>query len=153
MTTEPESGSTFGSVPTKGDFMRALPAVILLLTLAACGADIATPDMSTVAGDYVLRTINGGGLPVVVINRVDLKLQIAAETLFMKPSGQFSDITHYIRSDSVGVVDLPADTLDGSWSIKGTVISYASGSNTFTGTLGGVAIIIEGAGLSFQYIK
>jgi len=100
------------------------------------------------------RTINGGTLPVRVLTQTNLTLDIAAETLFMTSGGTFSDVTHYIRSDSVGTVDLPADTLGGTWTVKGNVVSYsATNGSTFVGTFGGGSILIEGVGLSFRYIK
>jgi hypothetical protein len=119
----------------------------------ACGADATGPDLESVSGDYVLRTVNGGNLPITVLTEVNLKLEIAAETLFIKSGGAFSDVTHYIRTDSVGLVDRPADTLGGTWSLDKNVVNFSTSKGPFIGTIGGAAIVIEGNGLSFRYIK
>ena len=81
-----------------------------------------------------------------------MTLEIASETLFVKSSGTFSDVTHYRRTTS-GVVDTPADTLSGSWTAKGTVVTFTADGSEFVGTVGGAALTISGNGLSFRYIK
>jgi hypothetical protein len=133
--------------------MRAPIAVALLFALAACGGDSTSPDLASLSGDYVLRTVNGGPLPITIITRTDFKLEISSETLFVKPSGVFADVTHYVRTN-LNVVDTPADTLGGTWSASGTVMSFAGADGSqFTGTVGGAGLTIEGGGLSFRYIK
>ena len=132
--------------------MRAPTAVVLLFALVACGADSTSPDMTSASGDYALRTVNNFPLPVTVLTQTNLKLEILSETLYVKPSGTFSDVTHYRRT-TAEVVDTPADTLSGTWSVKGTVVTFIAGNSTFTGTMGGVSILIEGDGLAFRYIK
>ena len=133
--------------------MRAPIAAALLVALAACGGDSTSPDMTSLSGDYVLRTVNGGALPITVLTNGNLKLEIASETLFVKSSGAFSDVTHYRRT-IVEVVDTPADTLGGTWSSKGTVVNFSGADGSlFTGAVGGAALVIEGNGLSFRYIK
>jgi len=132
--------------------MRAPIAVTLLVALAACGGDSTSPDMASLSGDYVLRSVNGGALPITVLTNGSLKLEITSETLFVKSAGTFSDVTHYRRTN-VDVVDTPADTLSGTWSSKGTVVTFSAGGSEFIGTVGGAALVIEGSGLSFRYIK
>ena len=58
----------------------------------------------------MLRTINGGALPVTVLTRADFQLDITAETLYVKPDGVFTDVTHYRRTN-IGVIEL---TIEGS---------------------------------------
>jgi len=133
--------------------MRAPIAVALLVALAACGGDSTSPDMTSLSGDYVLRTVNGGALPITVLTNGNLVLEITSETLFVKSSGSFSDVTHYRRTN-LGVIDTPADTLGGTWSAKGEVVNFsAADGSQFVGTVGGAALVIEGNGLSFRYIK
>lgn len=133
--------------------MRAPFAVALFVVLAACGGDSTSPDVTSLSGDYVLRTVNGGALPITVLTNGNLKLEITSETLFVKSSAVFLDVTHYKRTN-LDVIDTPADTLGGTWSAKGTVVNFAgSDGSQFIGTVGGAALVIEGNGLSFQYIK
>jgi hypothetical protein len=105
-------------------------AVLLTFLVLGCGSDSTAPDLTATSGNYVLRTINGSALPVTVLARTNFQLDITAETLFAQPSGDFTDVTHY-RRDTLGVVDLPADTLGGRWTVRGSVVSFTSIAGNF----------------------
>jgi hypothetical protein len=133
--------------------MRKLAALTMLVAAIACGDSTTAPDLTDSAGNYVMRTINGNPLPFTVLTTAEVKLEIAAETLFMSTNGRFSDVTRYRRT-AVGTVDFPADTLGGEWTIKGQTVSLkATNGFLFTANLVGNTLTIDGNGLAFVYTK
>ena len=133
--------------------MRKLPVVLIAAVIAAaCGDSSTGPDLASSAGNYAMRSINGALLPFTLLTTADVKLEITSDTLYLTTNGHFADIGHYRRT-TLGVVDFPADTLAGDWTIRGTTLSMTSPQGTFTGNLVGNTLTIEGAGISSVYTK
>ena len=133
--------------------MRWLASATLgLLAIAAC-SNVIAPDLTTYAGDYTLRMINDGTLPYAVLQQTDLKLEITADTMSMTTNGVFRDITHYRRT-RVTVIDYPADTLNGSWTVRGQTITFTAQSGAiFAGTVGVSSFSIIGSATTSIYRK
>lgn len=133
--------------------MRKLSAALLLVIAIACGDSGTTPDLSASAGNYVLRSINSNPLPFTLLTTADVKLELTADTIYMTTNGRFSDVTRYRRT-TIGVVDFPADTLGGDWTLKGSTVSFrATTGDLFTANLAGNTLTIEGSGISSVYTK
>ena len=106
-----------------------------------------------VCGRHALRTINDGTLPYAVLQQTDLKLEITADTMSMTTNGVFRDITHYRRT-RVTVIDYPADTLNGSWTMRGQTITFTAQSGAiFAGTVGVSSFSIIGSATTSIYRK
>ncbi len=133
--------------------MRTLPVALLLVAALACGDSTAAPDLTDSAGNYAMRTINGNVLPFTVLTTADVKLEITSDTIYMTTNGRFRDVGHYRRTRA-GVVDFPADTLDGDWTIRGQTVSMTSNTGfAFQGNLVGNTLTIEGTGVTSVYTK
>ena len=104
---------------------RLFPGILLATALLACSADTITEDRTPYAGDYQLRTINGFPLPYAVIQSTAQTLEITDETFSLAASGAFVDITHYRRTRSP-TVEFPADTLRGTFTVRGQTVNFTS---------------------------
>ena len=134
--------------------MRTLPAAALLLVAAiACKDATTAPDLTEYAGNYVMRTINGNALPFTVLTTTDVKLEITSDTMFLSSNGAFRDVTRYRRTTN-GVVDLPADTLLGDWTIRGQTVTISTDNGfEFRANLVGNTMTIEGTGVTTVYTR
>ena len=134
--------------------MRRLAAGILVsFAIVACGSDAIAPDLTPYAGSYTLRSINDFPLPYAVLQQTDLKLEVTADTMVMTTSGSFKDITHYRRTRTAAI-DFPADTLNGSWTVRGQTITFtAQTGGVFSGNIGVTSFSIVGSATTSIYSK
>jgi hypothetical protein len=133
--------------------MRRLSFVALAVIIVACD----TAPTGTVnpedAGNYVLRSINDTLLPYTLLNNSSIQLSVVSDTIFMGVDGRFVDRTHYRRVLN-GVTDFPADTLSGTWTVKGATVAFTSSTGeNFAATLSAQQLIMVGGGLKSTYTK
>ena len=132
--------------------MRRTAVLLGLIAAAAC-ADATAPDLTPYAGNYTLRTINGGPLPYAVLQAPDVKLEITADTIVLTTNGRFADLTHYRRARSTGI-DFPADTLNGAWTVRGQTITFtAQAGDIFSGTITGTTFSLVGNATTSVYAR
>ena len=132
---------------------RSSIGVLLVVALLACNAEQISADPSAFAGDYLLRSINGNALPYALANTATLTLTETSETFSLLSSGNFVDITHYQRTQN-GVTDAPADTLMGTFVVRGQTINFTdTKGDLFAGTMGTSDFTVEGSSTVFYYSK
>jgi hypothetical protein len=132
---------------------RSSIGIIFATALLACSASTITDDLTPYAGDYTLRSINGFPLPYAIQQTTALTLEELDETFTLTTSGGFVDITHYRRTQNP-IVDFPADTLRGTFTVRGQTANFTtSAGDLFTGTMGTSQFSIEGSSAIFIYQK
>ncbi|MEP6618505.1 MAG: hypothetical protein ABJE47_04290 [bacterium] len=133
--------------------MRKHIAVILAtFAIVACDS-VTAPDLTTFAGNYALRSVNDTVLPYTVIQQSAYSLAITADTIFMSVNGIFVDVTHY-KQNTNDVIDFPADSLGGEWTVDGTTVTFhATSGQIFSGDIGSSTITIIGAGAKAIYSR
>lgn len=134
--------------------IRILPVALVLVAAIACKESItASGDRTEYAGNYAMQSINGGALPFTVLTTDDVKLEITYDTIYLSTSGNFRDVTRYRRTTK-GVVDYPADTLDGNWTVRGQTVTMDSNTGfTFQGNVAGNTLTILGTGITTVYAR
>ena len=132
--------------------MRQIATAVVVCGIIACGAST-SPDLTSSAGNYSLRSINDSVLPFTVQTRADYRLEITSDTIRMALNGEFTDVTHY-RETSGTAIGYPADSLGGAWTIQGqTVLFTATTGDIFNGNLSGSTLTIIGSAYKAIYSK
>ena len=133
---------------------RLLAAVLFTAAVAACDTSPTnSTDLSADAGNYALRTLNDTVLPYTILNTATLRLEVLGDTLFLGVNGSFTDRTHYRRTQN-SVIDFPADTTSGSWSERGSTVTFkATSGEVFVANFVGSQLVIVGSGLRAVYTK
>jgi hypothetical protein len=132
---------------------RSSLGIIFATALLACSADTITDDVTPYAGDYTLRSVNGFPLPYAIAITTDETLEITDETFSLISTGEFVDITHYRRTRTP-TVDFPADTLRGTFTVRGQTANFTdTAGDVFTGTMGTSQFSIEGTSTVLLYQK
>ena len=134
--------------------MRRLSLGILFVTaLLACSASTITDDLTPYGGDYTLRSVNGFPLPYAIQKTTAITLEITDEAFSLTSSGSFLDITHYRRTQNP-IVDFPADTLRGTYTVRGQTANFTTNAGSvFTGTMGNSQFSIQGSSTILLYQK
>jgi hypothetical protein len=139
--------------PESSRMRRSSAGFLLAVVLLGCAADGITADVSAYAGDYTLRSINGNTLPYAVQNTPTRTLAITSETFTLLATGSFVDITHYQDTQN-SVVTYPADTLRGTFTVRGQTADFTtSKGDLFSGTMGAAQFTIEGSATVSLYSK
>ncbi|CAN5132092.1 hypothetical protein BH09GEM1_BH09GEM1_13740 [soil metagenome] len=132
---------------------RSSLGILFAFALFACRADVITDDVTSYAGDYTLRTVNGFVLPYAVLKTTSVTLEITDETFSLSSGGSFTDVTHYRRTENP-TVTFPSDTLRGTFTVRGQTASFTtSKGDLFSGTIGASEFTVEGSSTIFYYKK
>ena len=76
--------------------MRRIAACLLLIAAAACGGDSPTqPTPASVAGVWNLQTVNGSGLPFILAQLENDKVELTDDVLNVSENGTFTQLTHF----------------------------------------------------------
>ncbi len=130
---------------------RSYLGIVLATALLACSADNITDNLSSYGGDYTLRSVNGFPLPYAIQKTTAITLEILDETFSLTSGGSFVDITHYRRTQNP-TVDFPADTLRGTYTVRGQTANFTtSAGDVFSGTMGTSQFSIEGTSTVLLY--
>jgi hypothetical protein len=115
-----------------------LLAGMAALALAACSGDPTGPDPDELAGEYILLTINGQSLPVIVDQLGNDIIEITQGTVSLEAGGTFDDVTQ-LRITESGAVSTEVDVTQGTWEAVGTTVTFrpTDGSGTYTMTWDG----------------
>ena len=133
---------------------RLTLAFALLASSAACGADITLADVTPYVGNYTLRTINAFPLPYAILQSTEVRLEITEESFSLAANSSFQDVTNYRRTKASGVIDYPADTLTGTYEIRGQTISFkTSNGASLSGQVGLTSFTVIGSSTIFLYAK
>ncbi len=132
---------------------RSSLGILFAIALLACRAGIITDDVTPYVGDYTLRTVNGFALPYAILKSSSVTLEITDETFSLYANGAFFDVTHYRRTQTP-TVDFPADTLRGTFTVRGQTANFTTSTGTvFSGTIGASDFSVEGSSTILYYKK
>ena len=114
---------------------KTMLAGIAAMALSACGGDATGPDADTLAGEYILFTIDGHTLPVIVDQVGDDIAEVTEGSVTLQPNGTFDDVTT-LRITESGVVTTEVDATQGNWTVSGTTVTFtpSDGSGSYTMT-------------------
>lgn len=116
-------------------FRTTLTAGMLAASLAACSGDATGPDADTLAGEYILFTIDGQSLPVIVDQVGNDIAEVTEGSVTLQSNGTFDDVTT-LRITESGVVTTEVDATQGNWTVSGTTVTFTpnDGSGSYTMT-------------------
>ena len=114
---------------------KTMLAGMAAMGLSACGGDATGPDADTLAGEYILFTIDGHTLPVIVDQVGDDIAEVTEGSVTLQPNGTFDDVTT-LRITESGVVTTEVDATQGNWTVSGTTVTFtpSDGSGGYTMT-------------------
>lgn len=120
---------------------RLISGLLAVVAMAACGGD-GPNDPDTVAGKYVLKTVNDKPLPYVAFNEGGYKLELTYSDYVLTTSGTYtSHVT--LRETDNGVVTTESDSFTGTFTENGSSLSFVSpGGDRFQGTREGNRLTI-----------
>jgi hypothetical protein len=130
---------------------RSLLAMIWLVA-TACNADPSAPAPVTFTGTWILRSVNGTGLPYIVAqdgtNRIELVSNVITAT-----ATSFTEQGTY-RSTVRGIVETKTESDAGSYTTNGAAVNilYNNGLSA-AGTVSRVTFTVELNGFSFVFDK
>lgn len=136
---------------------NTLRAGVLALALLGC-RDATGPSFDDLAGEYILMTIDGDPLPVIVDQIDDDIAEVTGGLLTLDGSGSFTDATT-LRFTISGEVTTSIETAEGSWSVasNGTTVNFVPNDNTGAYTMAwngedGLTQIFDGFTLVYQRV-
>ena len=131
-------------------------ALALATTIAACSEN-ATEPSADFSGNYILRTINGQGLPFVAVQG-DITLELLSAAIEVTDNGtnagSFTLQVHF-RVTQSGEVWTQTDTDGGSYSRNGTVATFRHDDGSVeTGTIDGTTWTFTqtSAGVAYAFV-
>ena len=132
---------------------RSSLGILCAIALLGCRANTITEDVTPYVGDYTLRSVNGFALPYAILKTTAVTLEILDETFSLSANGSFQDVTHYRRTQNP-TVDFPADTLRGTFTVRGQTASFTTSTGSvFSGTMGTSEFSVEGSSTLLLYKK
>ena len=135
--------------------MRRIGACLLLIAAAACGGDSPTqPTPASVAGVWNLQTVNGSGLPFILAQLGNDKVELTDDVLNVSENGTFTQLTHF-RITQAGEVTTDSLPDAGTYALNGTAVTFTfeSDGSTGTGSLSGNSLTVAAGGLALIYKK
>lgn len=112
---------------------RTLLSWAILCAAVACGSDSTSPppvDLSLV-GTYTLRTVNGSGLPFVILQSGQTSVSVTEGRITIADGGSWSE-TANLRTTANGQVSNQAYADNGTWLRSGNGIALSSAPNRNT---------------------
>lgn len=122
---------------------RNLIAVGLLAALmGGCGGGDSITGTTSITGKYVLQTVAGQPLPVVVWDEPGYKLELTYADMVLAEGGTFTNNATW-RETEQGTVTTGSEISTGTYTVSGSTISFISpGGDRFQGTLSGSTLTI-----------
>ena len=117
-----------------------LGCAALLTALLACGGDSTGPE--PIEGTYVLQTMGGRSLPVVVLQDGSEKEEITAGSITLGTPNVFTMELTFRQTIGTQVYTLTSDA-DGAWSRSGAIVTMTVDGESVTATLSGRTLTIS----------
>ena len=118
-----------------------LGCAALLTASLACGGDSTGPE--PIEGTYVLQTMGGRSLPVVVLQDASEKEEITAGSITLRTSNVFTMELTLRQTIGTEVYTLTSD-VDGAWSRSGAIVTMTVDGEPVIATLSGRTLTISG---------
>lgn len=135
--------------------MRRSLASLALVVLVACGDGSTTaPTNDSVAGTWSLQSINGTGLPYIILQTGADKVEIVSDVVVAAASGSFTQTTT-VRTTVSGQATTQSQGDGGTWSLNGTAVTFqfTGDGSTGTGSISGNTMTVAESGFAFVYRK
>ena len=105
---------------------HAVAAALAAITLlAACGGDSGSNPGGSVVGNYVLKSVDGGALPVTIYSDPSLKVELLDESLALQSDGKYSIAAH-VRTTENGQVATSTEQDSGTYTVSGSTLAFVS---------------------------
>lgn len=133
--------------------MRRLIPLILAIAVA-CGSDSPTqPTNASIAGTWSLTSVNGSGLPFVMSQTANDKVELVGDVVTATPTGTYTEVFSF-RETLNGVVTTTSEPDNGTYTINGNAITLNSSTNgSITGALSGNTFTLIDQGFVFLFTK
>jgi hypothetical protein len=130
-----------------------LAAVVIMAMACGDGTTPLSPDVVKASGRYGLTTVNDSVLPRTVQTRTNYTLEITSDTIVLNADGSWADGTNYRETDA-GVVRTSVNYIGGNFTVSSTgAVAFHSNAGTFSGTLNGNTLTVEGPTAKAVYRK
>ena len=132
--------------------MKKLTAILLALAVACTGDKLTGPQRPAVEGTWTLQTIGGLGLPYLLDQFGDDKLELMEASLIVQGDSSFTS-TSKQRLTVQGQTDSQTYTEGGTYMMRGSVVwfRFAGDNGVVTGRLGGDSLLFGEGGISVVY--
>jgi hypothetical protein len=134
--------------------MRKLLPVLAAVAVIACGSDSSssTGPQATIAGTWTLQTINGQGLPFIVVQNGSNKTEVVSDVVTISGTGSYTQ-TSTIRVTTNGVANTQSSADAGTYTLNGTAVAFHSNSDgsTTNAAWSGNTLTVTDVGLAAVY--
>jgi hypothetical protein len=133
-------------------------AAAALILAIGCKSNSTGP-ADTIAGNYVLATVNAGGLPAVILQNSAGRLTITSATMLLRTDQSYVETRNYMIVLTTNETSTTTEIENGQYSVVGSQITFsipASGGNaafSYTGAVAGGALTYTYSGISYRYQK
>lgn len=133
--------------------MRRLIPLVLAVAVA-CGSDSPTqPTTTSIAGTWSLTSVNAVGLPFVINQSGNDKLELVGDVVTATATGTYTETFSY-RETLNGVVTTSSQPDNGTYTINGNAITLnSSTTGPITGALSGNTFTVVDQGFVFLFTK
>ena len=133
---------------------RTVLALLIAPLMFACGDDDASgPDNETVAGTYILRTVNGQNLPFIIIDQPGYRLEVLSDQYTLNADRTFITAATFRETEDT-TVTTSDDTYNGTWQLSAGTMNLTSGGGIETAAFsGGNTLTFTGNGFTVIYRK
>lgn len=134
-------------------FGKVCAMALLALTAACSGSDDGVNEPVSIAGTYVLETIDGQGLPVVIAEDAEFKIEITSGRVVLAAGGSFT-LSATLRETTGAEVFTETVEFDGTYSVSGSTVTllYSDG-DVETATISGNTLTFSGGGSTSVFRK
>lgn len=135
-------------------------ALAALLLAIGCKSDSTAPS-DTTAGNYVLATVNGGGLPAIIGENSAGRLTINSGTMLLRDDKSYVNTRNFVVTLTTGEAT-PTTTIDpGNYAVVGTQITFTIPVSeiggtvpfSYTGAVASGVLSYTYSGISYVYRK
>lgn len=134
-------------------FTKMAAIAVLGLAAAACGGDDGINEPASIAGTYVLKTIDGQTPPVVVVDEPGLKLEVVSGNFVLAANGSFST-TVVLRITENNQVSTESESFTGTYTVTGSTVNFTySDGETDSATLAGETLTFSEDGSTVVFRK
>lgn len=134
--------------------MRRFLALAAFASLAFACSDSTSPAAAHV-GVYNLQTLNGAGLPQVLLVDEQGTLELTAGKVSLATNNTFSDSTSYKNTAPDGTIETGIDGVTGTYTMNGSVITLtpSDGSGSYSMTIGTNSLTQVAGQFTLIYVK
>ena len=109
-----------------GTMKRILGLGFAMFALASCkGTDSTGPSRNDPVGEYLLATLNGGGLPSIIFENSAGRITLDNATMLLRSDHSYVETRNYRTHYANGSETLSPEVENGSYAIVGTQITFS----------------------------